>query len=167
MSDTGETADTGPVGEAGDTGPAADAAARITELEDQRLRALADLDNLRKKCARQFAEARTQARAQVALLWLPVLDNLDRALAHSDADPGSIVEGVRAVHDQALSVLAGLGFPRRDDLGTRFDPALHDAVASRPDPAAAEGSVVEVLRPAYGEGDSQLRPAQVVVAKAG
>jgi len=175
MSDTGGTADTGPAAQSAGTGPAAqaggpnpgtEAAARIAELEDQRLRALADLDNLRKKCARQVSEARARSRSDVAQLWLPVLDNLDRALAHSDADPGSIIEGVRAVRDQALSVLAGLGFPRRDDLGTRFDPARHDAVASRPDPAAPEGSVVEVLRPGYGEGDSQLRPAQVVVAKA-
>lgn len=147
------------------TSPAAEAEARIAELEDQRLRALADLDNLRKRCARQVSEARAQARADVALLWLPVLDNLERALAHSDADPGSIVEGIRAVREQALTVLAGLGFPRRDDLGTTFDPARHEAVASRPDPAAPEGSVVEVLLPGYGDGDSQLRPAKVVVAQ--
>jgi molecular chaperone GrpE len=166
MSDAGETPDTGPAAGADDASPAADDAARIAELEDQRLRALADLDNLRKKCARQVSEARAEARAHAALLWLPVLDNLDRALAHSDADPGSIVEGVRAVRDQALGVLGGLGYPRRDDLGAEFDPARHEAVASRPDPAAPEGSVVEVLRPGYGEGDTQLRPAQVVVAKA-
>ena len=48
-----------------------------------------------------------------------------------------------------------------------FDPARHDAVAARADPAAPDGSVVEVVRPAYGEGDHQLRPAQVVVARSG
>ena len=161
MSDSGEH----PSG-AGHPSPAAEAEARLAELEDQRLRALADLDNLRKRCARQVSEARAQARADVALLWLPVLDNLERALAHSDADPGSIIEGVRAVRQQALSVLTGLGFPRRDDLGARFDPARHEAVASRPDPAAPEDSVVEVVLPGYGDEDKQLRPAQVVVAKA-
>ena len=73
--------------------------------------------------------------------------------------------GIRAVREQALHVLARLGYPRRDDLGTTFDPTRHDAVAARADPAAADGSVVEVLQPAYGEGDHQLRPAQVVVAR--
>jgi molecular chaperone GrpE len=145
---------------------AAEAAARIAELEDQRLRALADLDNFRKKCIRQVTDAQAQTRADVALQWLPVIDNLERALAHSQADPGSIIEGVRAVREQALAVLADLGFPRRDDLGARFDPARHEAVATRPDRQEADGSVVEVLLPAYGDGDRQLRAAQVVVAKA-
>jgi molecular chaperone GrpE len=141
-------------------------AGRIAELEDQRLRALADLDNLRKRCASQVSEARAQARADVARQWLPVVDNLDRALAHTQADPSSIIDGIRAVRDQAVSVLAGLGFPRRNDLGTRFDPARHEAVAARTDAAAPDGSVVEVIVPGYGDGAGQLRPAQVVVAKA-
>jgi molecular chaperone GrpE len=140
--------------------------ARVAELQDLRLRALADLDNLRKQCASQVTQARAETQGQVAAQWLPVVDNLERALAHAQADPGSIIEGIGAVRDQATSVLAQLGFPRRDDLGAPFDPARHEAVASRPDPAAPEGSVVEVFRPAYGEPDRQLRPAQVVVAKA-
>jgi molecular chaperone GrpE len=127
--------------------PAAEMTARIADLGDQRLRALADLDNLRKRCVRQVGEARNQARAEVARQWLPVVDNVERALAHSQADPGSILDGVRAARQQALQVLAGLGFPRRDDLGTSFDPARHEAVATRPDPDAPEGSVVEVLQP--------------------
>jgi molecular chaperone GrpE len=143
------------------------AAGRIAELEDQRLRALADADNLRKRCARQVSEARAEARADVARRWLPVVDNLERALAHAEADPSSIIEGVRAVRDQAMAVLAGLGYPRRDDLGARFDPARHEAVAARPDPDAPDGSVVEVVAPGYGDGAGQLRPAQVVVARAG
>jgi molecular chaperone GrpE len=141
--------------------------ARIAELEDQRLRALADLDNVRKRCAVQVSRAEAETRAAVAREWLPVVDNLDRALAYSTADPAAIIEGIKAVRTQALDVLARLGFPRRDDLGARFDPARHEAVASRPDPGAEDGSVVEVIRPGYGEGDHQLRPAQVVVARAG
>ena len=81
------------------------------------------------------------------------------------ADPAAIIDGIRAVRDQALDVLTRLGFPRRDDLGAPFDPARHEAVASRPGPGAAAGTVAEVVRPAYGEGDHQLRPAQVVVAR--
>jgi molecular chaperone GrpE len=156
----------GPEGGPGEGPDVPDGAAgRIAELEDQRLRALADLDNLRKRCASQVSRAGAEATAQVARQWLPVLDNLDLALKHADADPGSIVEGIRAVRQQALGVLAGLGFERRNDLGSRFDPALHEAVASRPDPDAPDDSVVEVLRPAYGDGDRQLRPAQVIVAR--
>jgi molecular chaperone GrpE len=139
---------------------------RIAELEDLRLRALADLDNMRKKCASQVSRAEAETRARVALQWLPVVDNLERALAHAQADPGSIVEGVKAVRNQAVSVLAQLGFPRQDDdPGAEFDPARHEAIASREDSSAPEGSIVEIAAPGYGEGDRQLRPAQVVVAR--
>lgn len=143
-----------------------DLTARIAELEDLRLRALADLDNLRKRCAAQVQNAEAEASARVAAQWLPVVDNLERALTHADADPASIVDGIKAVRDQAVAVLALLGFPRRDDLGAPFDPARHEAIATRPDPDAPEGSIVEVITPAYGEDVRQLRPAQVVVAKA-
>jgi molecular chaperone GrpE len=139
---------------------------RIAELEDLRLRALADLDNLRKRCAAQVRNAETEATAREAVQWLPVVDNLERALAHAQADPGSIIEGVKAVRDQAVSVLARLGFPRRDDLGATFDPARHEAIATRSGTDAPAGSVVEVVLPAYGEDGHQLRPARVVVAKA-
>ena len=139
---------------------------RVEELEDLRLQALADLDNLRKRCATQISRAVADARASVAAEWLPVVDNLDRALDHSQADPDAIIEGVRSVRDQALQVLASLGYPRRDDVGASFDPARHDAVAALSDPGVAAGTVIDVVRPGYGEGDHQLRPAQVVVAKA-
>ena len=177
MSQAAGTAARGPVPAPNVGGPApepataeqaaqlAEQAARIAELEDLRLRALADLDNVRKRCAAQVSRAEAEARAAVARQWLPVVDNLDLALAHAEADPASIVEGVRAVRDQAVDVLARLGFPRRDDRGARFDPARHEAVASRPDPGAEADVVAEVVRPAYGEGDHQLRPAQVVVAR--
>lgn len=140
---------------------------RIAELEDQRLRALADLDNARKRCARDIERTRSEERARVAGDWLPVLDNLDLALAHADADPAVIIDGVRAVRDQAAGVLQRLGFARRDDLGTAFDPSRHEAIGSRAGTGARSGTVVEVLRPAYGEGGQQLRPALVVVAKDG
>jgi molecular chaperone GrpE len=157
---------TRPEGE-GAAGPAADQAARIAELEDSRLRALADLDNLRKRCAAQVHRAEEEARATVARQWLPVIDSLDLALAHATSDPATIIDGIEAVREQALGVLARLGFPRRDDRGARFDPARHEAVATRPDPGAEADLVAEVVRPGYGEGDRQLRPAQVVVARPG
>jgi molecular chaperone GrpE len=140
--------------------------ARLAEAEDQKLRALADLDNLRKRCATQVERAEADARTQVARQWLPVVDNLERALEHAAADPRTIVEGIQAVRQQALGVLASLGFPRRDDTGVAFDPARHEAVAATYDPRVPPGTVVQVVRPGYGEPDRQLRPAQVIVAKA-
>src|SRR5580658_2736232 len=157
----------------GDVVSVADLEARLTDLEarlaaaeDQKLRALADLDNLRKRGAVQVERAEADARVQVARQWLPVVDNLERALEHAAADPRTIVEGIQAVRQQALSVLASLGFPRRDDTGATFDPARHEAVATTYDPRVPPGTVVQVVRPGYGEADHQLRPAQVVVAKA-
>ena len=157
-----------PDGGGGAAGAAAvaDLEARLAEAEDQRLRAAADLDNLRKRCAAQVERAEADTRSQVARQWLPVVDNLERALEHAAADPRTIVEGIQAVRQLALGVLAGLGFPRRDDAGATFDPARHEAVATTYDPRVPPGTVVQVVRPGYGEPDRQLRPAQVVVAKA-
>jgi molecular chaperone GrpE len=165
-SDDAASAETTPPEGTG-AGTIADQAAQIAELEDARLRALADLDNMRKRCAAQIRRAEEDAKAAVASQWLPMIDGLDLALAHASADPATIVDGVEAVREQALGVLARLGFPRRDDRGTRFDPTRHEAVATRPDPGTEADTVAEVVRPGYGEGDHQLRPAQVVVARPG
>ncbi|OLB78690.1 MAG: nucleotide exchange factor GrpE [Actinobacteria bacterium 13_2_20CM_2_71_6] len=139
--------------------------ARVADLEDKWRRALADLDNLRKRVARESAARSDAERARVAAQWLPVVDNLDLALEHGGSDPSPIVEGVRAVRDQAVDILARLGFPRRTDVGERFDPASHEAVAALAVPDAPAGTVVQVVRPGYGTGEHLLRPAAVVVAK--
>jgi molecular chaperone GrpE len=139
--------------------------ARAADLEDRWRRAVADLDNLRKRVARDVAAQRAEERVQVAAELLPVLDNLDLALAHAEADPGGIVEGVRAVRDQAVGVLTRLGFPRQDEVGVPFHPARHEAVSVTAGSDAPDGTVVQVLRPGYGDADHLLRPAAVVVAK--
>ncbi|MFD9722363.1 nucleotide exchange factor GrpE [Streptomyces sp. NPDC059072] len=137
----------------------------IRELEDRWRRALADLDNLRKRHARELERERTVERSRTAAAFLPVLDNLELALAHAGADSGAIVEGVRAVRDQAVNVLELLGYPRHAETGIAFDPARHEVVAVVEAPEAEPGTVVEVLRPGYGDGERQLRPAAVTVAK--
>jgi molecular chaperone GrpE len=71
------------------------------------------------------------------------------------------------VLDQALAVMARLGFPRREDVGEAFDPARHQAVSTLADTEERPGTVVHVVRPRYGQGDQQLRPASVVVATGG
>jgi molecular chaperone GrpE len=139
--------------------------AQLAQMEDRWRRALADFDNLRKRAARESAQQRDDERAAVAARWLPVLDNLELALQHAAADPASIVSGVQAVYEQALSVLADLGFPRRSDVNEPFDPSRHEAVATMPDAGAKPGTVLHVVRPGYGSDERPLRPAAVIVAK--
>ncbi|MFF0885210.1 nucleotide exchange factor GrpE [Streptomyces sp. NPDC003456] len=139
--------------------------AELRELEDRWRRALADLDNLRKRHTRERERERTAERSRTAAAFLPVLDNLELALAHAGSDPGAIVEGVRAVRDQGVNVLELLGYPRHAETGVTFDPARHEVVGVVQDPDVAPGTVVEVLRPGYGDGERQLRPASVTVAK--
>jgi molecular chaperone GrpE len=138
---------------------------QVGELDDRWRRALADLDNLRKWCAREIDRARADERARVAGEWLPVVDNLELALQHASANADAVLEGVRAVHEQAVDALARLGFVRQDAAGEPFDPARHEAVGATADTDAPPGTVVRVVRPGYGEGKGHLRPAAVVVAK--
>jgi molecular chaperone GrpE len=149
----------------GTSAPPEQAGPDAEELEDRWLRAVADLDNLRKRYARNLPRELEAERAKVAAAWLPVVDNLELALAHAGADPGAVLRGVQAVRDQAVEVLRSLGYPRHDEAGVPFDPALHEVVSAVEDPDAAPGTVVQVLRPGYGEPGRQLRPAAVAVSR--
>lgn len=141
------------------------AALALADMQDRWRRALADLDNLRKRCQREVADARASERSRVAGELLPVVDNLELALQHAAADPASIVAGVQAVREQALSTLARLGFERIDDTGARFDPTRHEAATVVPDPDSEPGTVVGVLRPGYSAPGGLLRPAVVAVSQ--
>ena len=137
------------------------------EWESRWRRAAADLDNLRKRYARDLARERDAERALVASAFLPVVDTVERALEHAEADPRSIIEGVRTVREQAVGILAALGFVREDETGVPFDPARHEVVGMVDSDATGEppGSVVAVVRPGYGGPGRQLRPAAVTVAR--
>jgi molecular chaperone GrpE len=139
-------------------------APELAEMEDRLRRALADLDNLRKRFDREITRERADERARVTALWLPIVDDLERALEHADSDDSPIVAGVAAVRDHALAVLERLGYPRFEDIGEQFDPARHEAVGTL-DGEAPPGTVVALARPGYGTGDAVLRPASVVVAR--
>jgi molecular chaperone GrpE len=144
---------------------AAVAKSTVADCEERLLRALADLDNLRKRFNREVSRERAAERARVASAWLPVVDNLERALEHVTAETDdALVEGVRAVRDQAIATLSAFGFPRFDDIGNLFDPHRHEAVGSVATDAPA-GTVVSALRAGYGSRDGVLRPASVLVAK--
>lgn len=150
-------------------GAAADTAtpelvARAAEFEDRWRRTAAELENFRKRTARESAGQRDDERARVLARWLPVVDNLELALQHAGPEAQQIVEGIEAVRDQALAVLAGYGYPRFDDVGKVFDPKLHDAVGTVASPDSEPGTVVHVVRSRYGDGDKVLRPAGVIVA---
>jgi molecular chaperone GrpE len=159
------TATTPSPGEGDEADEIEELRAQLAEMEDRWRRALADFDNLRKRVARESLQQRDDERARVAARWLPVLDNLELALQHAGADPAAIVAGVQAVRDQALAVLADLGYPRRADENEPFDPSRHEAVAVLPDTNYPPGTIVHVIRPGYGTDERQLRPASVVVAK--
>src|SRR4029450_3738289 len=117
----------------------------VAELEDRWGRGLGDLDNLRKRYARELERERAAERARVAAQWLPVLDDLDRALAPAGGAPGAIGEGVRAVREEALAALTRLGFPRYEEVGVPFDPNRHEAARVVESDEAPAGTVVEVL----------------------
>jgi molecular chaperone GrpE len=140
------------------------ARAQVAELEDRWRRTAAELDNYRKRTARESANQREDERVRVLARWLPIVDNLELALAHADADSDAIIAGIRAVRDQALAVLAEFGYPRYDDQGEPFDPNRHEAVGTIASSDERPGTVVHVVRPRYGDGGHILRPAAVIVA---
>jgi molecular chaperone GrpE len=154
-------------GPGGGPDPLQAATRRVSELEDSWRRTAAELDNHRKRTTQDVERARRQERARVAVAWLPVLDNLERALEHASGETGQVIEGVRAVLQQALATVGDLGFPRRDDKGRPFDPAFHEAVGTIADDELVPGTVAEVVRPGYGTDDEILRPSAVVVATRG
>jgi molecular chaperone GrpE len=128
-------------------------------------RTQADFENYRKRVARESAGAQARGVASLAKELLPALDNLDRALeAAAQDDP--LLEGVRFVRSELSAALARVGVESFSPVGETFDPSLHEAMASTPQPAGgpASGTVVEVYQPGYLLGATVIRPARVVVA---
>ncbi|MCV7173691.1 nucleotide exchange factor GrpE [Mycobacterium manitobense] len=142
-----------------------DSDAELAKLEDRWRRSVADLDNLRKRYARELDRERSAERSRVAATWLPVVDNLERAVAHAGDKSDAVVEGVRSILGEALQVLEHLGYPRDAESGVPFDPQRHEVVGVVEHADSTPGTVVEVVRPGYGQGSSQLRPAAVVVSR--
>ncbi len=137
------------------------------QLEDRWRRAVADLENVRKRYARELDRERATERSRVAGAWLPIVDNLERAISHAGDRSDAVLEGLRSILEDALQVLEQLGFPRDAEAGVPFDPERHEVVGVVDHPDSAPGTVLEVLRPGYGEGPRQLRPAAVVVSRRG
>ena len=83
---------------------------------------------------------------------------------HAGGEADAVIDGVRAILGQALQVLDHLGYPRDAETGVPFDPGRHEVVNVTDNGGSAPGTVVGVLRPGYGKGSQQLRPAAVVVS---
>jgi molecular chaperone GrpE len=137
----------------------------LARLEDRWRRAVADLDNVRKRYARDLDRERSAERSTVARAWLPIVDNLERAVSHARDESTAVVDGLRSVVNEAVRVLERLGYPRDAASGVPFDPQRHEVVGMANDQESAPGTILEVVRPGYGEGTQQLRPAAVVVSR--
>jgi len=137
------------------------------EYRDQFMRALADLQNYRRRAAKESEETRKYATTELVRQLLPVLDNFERSLAYlaSGASPESVLEGLRAVDRQLRAVLESVRLEKIEPTGQPFDPEHHEAVALETSSEHPEGTVLEVLEPGYRMGERVIRPARVKVTK--
>lgn len=148
--------------------------AEADSQKDRALRALAEVENVRKRLERERDEARTYSVTRFARDFLTVADNLSRALAAMPADARAmaddslkaVLEGVEATERELQAALTRHGVKPIAAEGQRFDPHLHQAIAEVPAKGAEPGSVVAVVQPGYTIGERLLRPAMVTVAKA-
>jgi len=139
--------------------PAADAA-RYLDLAQ---RTQADFENFRKRAAREAAMAGERAKANLVRELLPVVDNLERALATANPEEDHLAEGVRLVHTQLVATLERNGIIAFDPAGEPFDPTLHEALSMR-EGDNGSGLVLDVVEKGYKLGDNVIRPARVVVS---
>lgn len=148
-------------GEAAGTDALNDELARI---EDRYRRALADLDNYRKRASREVERRTAEVRESMTIDWLDVVDSVERAIQMEPEGPCR--EGLQAVMQQMDSVLQRHGVTRTGAPGEAFDPERHNAVATQAAGGTLPHTVVEVPRSGFALGDRVIRPAQVVVARA-
>jgi molecular chaperone GrpE len=138
------------------------------DWQDKYLRAVAELDNVRKRARRDVAVAEARGIAKLAKELLPAIDDLDRALAHAEAQEQDadhhLTAGIRAVQQQLLQALARIGISTDSPKGEKFDPHRHEALTSQPAEGVEPGVVLEVFQPGYVYADTVLRAAKVVVS---
>ncbi len=123
-------------------------------------RTRADFENYRKRVAKESAEATARGKAELAKQLLPVVDNLERALAAAEAEQGSLVKGVQLVLDELRDKLSDAGVESYDPLGERFDPELHEALSTRAEEGTDAGHVLETVEKGYRLNGQVLRPPE-------
>lgn len=144
------------------------------QLKDKLLRALADMENLRKRAEREKAEATLYAASNFARDLLSVADNFSRALAAvtpeqraaADEMSSNLLAGIEVTERELTNVLERHGIRRIDAMGQKFDPHMHQAMFEVPTADHPAGTVVQVMQNGYAIGTRCLRPALVGVAKA-
>lgn len=145
------------------------------ELKDRALRVAAEMENLRRRTARDVHDARAYAIANFAREMLSVSDNLRRALdaipaearASGDAGFTTLIEGVELTERAMLAALEKHGVKKLEPEGQKFDPHFHQAMFEIPNPDVPNNTVVQVVQTGYVIGERVLRPAMVGVAKGG
>ena len=146
-----------------------DPLAEVTRERDEYLDALqrlkAEFDNYRKRAARDQEQLVAHAHERLAKELLPVLDDLERALAAAEEhEEAQLEEGVRLVHRSLVEALEKEGVAEIETEG-RFDPHVHEALLSQPDDEKESGAILDVLQKGYRIGDKVLRPARVIVVE--
>jgi molecular chaperone GrpE len=134
------------------------------EYLDLARRAQADFENYRKRAAREAAAAGERAKSGLVRELLPIVDNLERALASAGDGEQHLAEGVLLVHSELVAVLERNGVQQFDPAGERFDPAEHEALSMREQDGAESGVVLDVVEKGYRANGTILRPARVVVS---
>jgi molecular chaperone GrpE len=145
------------------------------ELKDRVLRALADVENMRRRSEREAADARTYAVTAFARDLLTVADNFARALESlpeetrvaADGPIKAFIEGVELTGRELQAALGRHGVKKLEPRGEKFDPNFHQAMFEAPDEAVPAGTVTEVVQSGWKIGDRVLRPALVGVSKGG
>ncbi len=133
---------------------------------DRYVRAVAELDNYRKRTVRMRAEARDETLRDVLLQVAPILDNLRRALRQETQEAELLKQGVELICGQFNDVLKGYGLAEIESVGQPFDPEVHEALAEVPDGERAPGTVIEEMEKGYKLNDKVVRYARVVVSRA-
>jgi molecular chaperone GrpE len=158
-----------------EVGSAEELAREAAESRDKMLRTLADMENLRKRTAKEVADARSYGIQNFARDVLDIADNLQRALdavppdTREAADPGikALIEGVALTERSLLNALEKNGVKKFDPSGEKFDPNFQQAMYEVPDSSVPAGTVVQVVQAGYTIGERVLRPALVAVSKGG
>jgi molecular chaperone GrpE len=158
-----------------ETGAVEALAKEAADARDKMLRTLAEMENLRKRTAREVSDARTYGITGFARDVLDIADNLQRALdalpaeARANADPGlnALIEGVELTERSLLNTLEKNGVKKFDPAGQKFDPNFQQAMYEVPDASVPSGTVVQVVQTGYMIGERVLRPALVGVSKGG
>ncbi len=148
--------------------------AEAAELKDRLLRALAEVENVRRRSEREKQDASQYAITRFARDMLGIADNFGRALSacppalREAADPQvkAVIDGVDATERQLLATLERYGVKQIDTSSGKFDPNLHQAIAEVPAQGKPPGSIVDVVQSGFMIGDRLLRPAMVTVARA-